>query len=308
MCECKDCTRRCAAASSLFVSEAPAARDSLYIHEKASQLPLVARAIFGMWPANSNFANVPVKYRALLVRKSTMSNFKLAATCALAATLSLQAFAQEEHSIATEVELGAIITSGNTEDQNIKYKVVFDWDRGIWEYRLSSEGFRSKKDRLLAAQRVYHVARAQYTINEDSFILTRLAYEDDRFSGFDSQSDFSVSYGRNLLLDVTSMELSVNVGAGIRRSVTQLETSNEAILRFESNYAWNLSETAEFTQDFSLESGSESSVYRSESAIQTNIMENLSMKFSVKVKHQTEVPLLREKTDTETAVTLVWRF
>lgn len=224
------------------------------------------------------------------------------------ATACLPVFAQEESSISTEIELGAIFTSGNTEDQNIKYKVVIDWDRGDWDYRFSSDGFRSKKEKELAAQRVYHVARAQYTINEDSFMLGRLAYEDDRFSGFDNQSDISVSYGRNFLQNVSSMELSANIGVGMRRSVTEIETSDEAILRGEANYAWNLSETADFTQDFSVESGSDSSIMRSETAIQTDILENLSMKFSIKVKHQTEVPLFREKTDTETAVTLVWRF
>lgn len=224
------------------------------------------------------------------------------------ATACLPVFAQEESSISTEIELGAIFTSGNTEDQNIKYKVVFDWDRGDWDYRLSSDGFRSKKEKELAAQRVYHVARAEYTINEDSFVLGRLAYEDDRFSGFDSQSDISVSYGRNLLRNISSMELSANIGVGMRRSVTEIETSDEAIVRVEGNYLWNLSERAEFTQDVSVESGSDSNIMRSETAIQTDILENLSMKFSIKVKHQTEVPLLREKTDTETAVTLVWRF
>jgi putative salt-induced outer membrane protein len=237
-----------------------------------------------------------------------MSNSHRILACVLAAAISSPSLAQEESSMATQVELGAIITSGNTEDQNIKYKVVFDWDTGDWAYRLSSEGFRSKKEKELAAQRVYHVARAQYTINEDSFVLGRAAYEDDRFSGFDSQSDLSLSYGRNLLNNIQTMQLAVNLGVGVRRSETAIETTSEAILRAEANYAWDLSETADLNQDFSIESGSDSSIYRSESAIQTDIMENLSMKFSVKVKHQTEVPLLREKTDTETAVTLVWRF
>ena len=52
----------------------------------------------------------------------------------------------------------------------------------------------------------------------------------------------------------------------------------------------------------------ETSIYRSESAIESEIMENLSLRFSVKLKHQSEVPIGREKTDTETAVTLVWNF
>lgn len=237
-----------------------------------------------------------------------MNHARPATALALALLFTTTLTAQEEKRVSTEVELGAIITSGNTEDENIKYKVVVDWDRDDWGYRFSSDGFRSSKNDILAAQRLYHVARAQYTINEDSFILTRLAYEDDRFSGFESQSDLSVSYGRNLMRNRPNMDFSVNVGAGVRRSETETDTSNEAIGRFEGNYIWNLSESADFSQDFSVEAGSDSSIYRSETAIETAIMENLALKFSIKVKHQSEVPLFREKTDTETAVTLVWSF
>jgi putative salt-induced outer membrane protein len=80
------------------------------------------------------------------------------------------------------------------------------------------------------------------------------------------------------------------------------------IARLAANYNWNVSESADFIQDFSIDAGSDSSIYRSETGIQTDIRENLSLKFSVKVKHQTDVPLNREKTDTETAITLVLNF
>ncbi len=226
----------------------------------------------------------------------------------LLAVFSTVAFAREEKSISAQLELGASFTSGNTEDENVKYKLTADWDRGNWDYRFSSDGFRSAAADVLAAQRLYHVLSADYTSTADSFIKTRLAYEDDRFSGFESQSDFTVSYGRNLLRSRDNMALALNLGAGARRSETETETENEGIARFAGNYEWNLSETASFLQDFSIESGSSSSIYRSESAIQANIIDNLSLKFSVKVKHQTEVPAKREKTDTETAVTLVLNF
>jgi putative salt-induced outer membrane protein len=222
--------------------------------------------------------------------------------------LSLPVFAQEENTISTEIEFGAIVTSGNSDDQNVKFKGTVDWNRGDWIYGFSSDGFRSSKNNRLNAQRLYHVGRAGHNINEFSFINARVSYEDDRFSGFDSQSDFSVNYGRNMLRSSSSMTLAMNVGLGMRRSVQMDKSSNEAIGRVEGNYVWNLSPTAFFTQDFSLDSGSDSSIYRSESGIQSQIMDNLSLRFSIKIKHQTQVPVGREKTDTETAATLVLSF
>jgi putative salt-induced outer membrane protein len=237
-----------------------------------------------------------------------MKNLLVGSVCSVLTLFSTASFSQEEKSIATELELGAIITSGNTEDENIKYGLTIDWDRGDWDYRFSSDGFRSSRESDLTAQRLYHVANADYTFDAASFIKTRLAYEDDRFSGFESQSDLTINYGRKLLLDRDNMSLALNFGAGVRRSETETDTENVAITRFEGNYEWNLSETAKLLQDFSIDSGSDSNIYRSESAIQTNILDNLSMKFSVKVKHQTDVPINREKTDTQTAITLVLDF
>lgn len=226
----------------------------------------------------------------------------------IVAIFSLGASAQQQSDIATQVELGAIFTSGNTENESIKYKIATDWDRDVWNYRFTSEGFRSSQNGISNAQRLYHTARANYTINELSYVQGRLAYENDKFSGFDSQSDITVSYGRSVLPNRQNMTLDLTVGAGVRRSVTDIETNNEAIARLAANYNWNLSESADFIQDFAVEAGSDSSIYRSETGIQTAIMENLSMKFSVKVKHQTDVPINREKTDTETSITLVFNF
>ena len=229
--------------------------------------------------------------------------------CSLLMVFSLHTSAQEESSVATQLELGAIFTSGNTENENIKYEVTVDWNQSEnWKYQFTSDGFRSSQDGVSNAQRLYHTASGNHTINPNSYLQGRIAYENDKFSGFESQSDITVSYGRNMLQSRVNMILGLTGGIGIRRSETEFETQSVIIARLAANYGWNVSESADFIQDFSIETGSDSSIYRSETGIQTDIRENLSLKFSVKVKHQTEVPLYREKTDTETAITLVLNF
>lgn len=238
-----------------------------------------------------------------------MENSLTYGLCSLLVVFSLHASAQEESSVATQLELGAIFTSGNTENENIKYKVTVDWNQSEnWDYQFTSDGFRSSQNGVSNAQRLYHTASGNHTINPDSYLQGRIAYENDKFSGFESQSDITVSYGRNMLQRRANMTLGLTAGIGIRRSETEFEAQRVTIARLAANYGWNVSESADFIQDFSIETGSDSSIYRSETGIQTEIRENLSLKFSVKVKHQTEVPLYREKTDTETAITLVLNF
>ena len=238
-----------------------------------------------------------------------MRNLLAYGLCSLLVVFSLHASAQEESSVATQLELGAIFTSGNTENENVKYKVSVDWNQSEnWDYQFTSDGFRSSQDGVSNAQRLYHTASGNHTINPDSYLQGRIAYENDKFSGFESQSDITVSYGRNMLQRRANMTLGLTAGIGIRRSETEFEAQRVTIARLAANYGWNVSESADFIQDFSIETGSDRSIYRSETGIQTDIRENLSLKFSVKVKHQTEVPLNREKTDTETSITLVLNF
>ena len=226
----------------------------------------------------------------------------------LMSVFSLSAHSQEESGLATQVEFGAIFTSGNTENENIKYKIVLDWVQQNWDYKFTSDGFRSSQDGISNAQRLYHSASANYTNNEVSYAQGRVAYENDKFSGFDNQSDVTFSYGRNVLQNRDNMSLALTAGVGARRSVIEGDADTEGLVRFSANYLWNLSESADFIQDFSVDAGSNSSIYRTETGIQTDILENLSLKFTVKVKHQTDVPIDREKTDTETAITLVLNF
>lgn len=208
----------------------------------------------------------------------------------------------------TQIELGAIFTSGNSEDENINFKGSINYGLNDWDYGFSVDGFRSSKNDTLNAQRIYYVGNANYTLSESSFVSTRLAHDNDKFSGYDSQTDLSVNYGRNMSLSRSNMGLTLNAGVGLRQSKSDDGDFDEGILRLAGNYNWDISETASFKQDLSAESGNETSIFRSESSIETNILDNLSLKFSINIKHQTEVPVGRKKTDTETAVTFVLDF
>ncbi len=232
----------------------------------------------------------------------------LAALCFLAATFSHISFAQEaEDPLVTELELGAIFTSGNTENQNIKFKGTVTWLREAWEYGFSLEGFRSSEEDELSAQRVYGVADATFNMTEDTFILTRAAHEEDRFSGYDSQSDVTVSFGQNLLRNRENVDWNYTLGGGVRTSSTDEEDFTEGVIRAATEFSWNITDNATFKQNLSVEAGEQSSITRTETSIQSDIMENLSMKFTFKVKNQSEVPVGREKTDTEASVTLLLR-
>ena len=222
--------------------------------------------------------------------------------------VSGQAMAQQTNEVVTEIELGAIFTSGNTEEQNVKYGIAVDWLRENWEYQFTSDGLRNSRDGEVTAQKYYHVARGRRELSETSYFAIRGAYEDDRFSGYHYHADSTASYGRTWLNNIDNMSLDTDIGPGYRISESEEEDLNELIVRVGAEYEWGISDTANFYQNLALEFGQDSNIYRSETGIESAVMDNLSLRLSFNVKHQTEVPIGRENTDTETAITLVWSF
>lgn len=226
----------------------------------------------------------------------------------LLASMSSWAMAQEENGITREIELGGLFTSGNTEESSLNFAAAMNIVRDRWEYNFSLDGLYSSSDSKVKGQRLYGVASANYDISDDSFFQTRVSHENDRFSGFDSQSDLTFSYGRDFLQNQPNMGLALNAGVGVRWSRLDDSDFDEPIIRMAGDYDWTLSDSAVFNQELSTEVGTDSNIYRSVSSIETRILENLSLRFSLKIKHQTDVPVGRDKTDTETAVTLVMNF
>jgi putative salt-induced outer membrane protein len=69
-----------------------------------------------------------------------------------------------------------------------------------------------------------------------------------------------------------------------------------------------LSETATFTQDLAVESGSTNTYMESKTALSARLVRNLALVASYTIKSNSEVPVGTEKTDTFTALSLEYAF
>jgi len=210
----------------------------------------------------------------------------------------------------SEFEVGAVVTTGNTDEQNFKVRARVSGEPAdsMFKHNLSLDLLNNSKDDEKTAQKLYIAYQTDYKLAEHHSLFSRVAYEDDKFSGFDYQTDFTVGYNRQLIKDAVQ-ELGLAAGVGYRRSVFDNgDSDGEPILRLAGTYQWQVSDTAQFRQLLSMDIGSESTISRSETSLQADISGSLAMKVALLVKHQSEVPLNRDKTDTETSLTLVYRF
>jgi putative salt-induced outer membrane protein len=65
------------------------------------------------------------------------------------------------------------------------------------------------------------------------------------------------------------------------------EDVSEAIVGVSTDYTGDLSDSARLIQSIGVDIGEQTTIGRSETAVESDIMSNLSMKFGVKIKHQT---------------------
>ena len=206
------------------------------------------------------------------------------------------------------VELGMVNTTGNTETQTINAKAKGALEQKDWRHTVTFESLTSSDQNVTTAERYVLNGQSDYKIGNHNYFFIMLNYEDDRFSGYDYRVTEAVGYGRRVLHE-PDMTLDLEIGPGARQS--ELETGgseDEITLRGAAKFAWKLSDTSSFTEDLTVDAGEDTTVTKSVTALTAQINGSLATKVTYTVKNTSDVPVGVEKTDTETAVTLVYSF
>lgn len=217
---------------------------------------------------------------------------------------------------AGEVELGVLLTSGNTDETNINSGLGLEYDAANWRNSGRFRSLFSETDDTTTAEKYEADAETNYKFTEQQYWFVRGSYDDDRFSGFDYRSSVTTGYGNRVWTAGERSFLDLSVGAGYR--FARLEEPNddgerdedEAIARLAGQFDYALSDNALFRQKLSTEVGlSENDVItESETSIQANLLGNLSMKVAYLVTHLSDPPGGSTSTDTETSLALLYGF
>lgn len=207
-----------------------------------------------------------------------------------------------------EAELGLIYTSGNTETDTVNGKAKIGTEYDKWRHAAEISALKTSDQTGTTAQRYEAKGQSDYKFAEKEYFFGLITYEDDRFSGYDYRATIAVGYGRRVY-NANAMMLDLEAGPGARRSkITNGNTDNDFFVRGAAKYAWAITTTSKFTEDLTVESGSDATISKSVTALSSKINGNLAMKVSYTFKHTSDVPPGFKKTDTETAITLVYSY
>lgn len=216
----------------------------------------------------------------------------------------------------SEVELGFIRTTGNTETQTTSIKAGATYEVDKWRHNAHAEGYgqQSKGDAgetVVSAERYELSGKTDYKFSELDYAFGLLKLQKDRFSGYVYDHIVSAGYGRKLIKQ-DDMELDVELGPGARifkvDATPEVSGETEAVLRMSGKYWWAITGNSKFTQELNTEIGEAITSSQSITGVQANINSTLALKFTYTLRHKTKVPQGNEKLDTETAMTLVYSF
>ena len=251
------------------------------------------------------------------------------------ATLSTAVSAQEIRPWEVEVELGAIATSGNTETTSVHSKVDAKQNLRKFhnEYIFSS---LFKEDEVLqddntktkekTADKYLVSAKSAYLLegekpkdeNKSSYLFGFASYTHDKFGSYRTYETVALGYG-DWLYSNDTVNWFVEAGPGYFRGEKVVETDNPdqpylleeeqgGLARLATELQWQFSQTAVFKQIVSVEYASDNTRTLSETSVAASITNAMQMKVGFAVASDSKVAPGKEKTDTTTSATLVYKF
>lgn len=222
---------------------------------------------------------------------------------------AVNAAAEEEESPwSGTVSFAYLATSGNTENQSYNGAAEVSYASNKWTHTANASAIGAAESDTTTAEAYQAGWKSEYAIKEHDFLFGLIDWRKDRFSGFDQQLSTTFGYGRRLV-NTEKHVLSVDAGLGFRSSDLSDGTSDSnAIARGGLDYTWTFSETSAFEQALVVEAGPDNTFYESVSAVRASLLGDLALVLSFTVRHNSDVPVGNENTDTFTAISLEYAF
>lgn len=224
----------------------------------------------------------------------------------------------EERTWNTSAELGAITTSGNTTGTSVTGTIDARQELEDWSNQYILSGF-FKEDKtqtedgdekyVRSAERLSLSARAAYKLVDDGERLFVLgSHVDDRFGAYTRYSSLSVGRAKRLFKSpdkIVDVELGPGYFSGVRATG---EEEDGVTVRGAANVRWQISDSALLSQTIAVEKGTSNTHSVAETALSTKINDTMKMKAAFSARNDSNVPVEKKNTDTQTSVTLVYSF
>lgn len=267
---------------------------------------------------------------------------KLLLGAALLAALPAVALADEGWSGSGEAGLAA--SRGNSKSENVNIKLAFKKEDQTWKHQAYLTALRSKGQTTvsnavigpdgqpviidstnydLTANRYEVGGSSGFKLDERSYIVGALRYENDDFSSYEYQWTASIGYGYTMIKNART-ELSFEVGPGYKRyderpyaviggvppvtTIVNPDVDGEVIGRGLVAFKHQLTDSTSFENTLLIEAGSSNKFMQNDTGLAVSMTDKLALKLGYQVRRNSDVTPGSKKTDQLLTTNLVYKF
>lgn len=216
-----------------------------------------------------------------------------------------------------EVELGASVLTGNTEEQAFAAAVDLEKQTAKWDHDLNATIDHKRESGETTKDRYFLAYSSQRKLSRRLYVVGVLWGERDRFAGYNFRFSESLGLGYRLV-DRPGLKLRVEAAPALRQASYLSDASDHsddannyestAAARVAGYLTWRLSPRLEYTQSLVTYLDTKNATLLAASALTTRLQGPLSARASYEVRHEEAPPQGRRKTDATSRLTLVFGF
>ena len=206
-------------------------------------------------------------------------------------------------------EFGLAIAKGNSDNRTLNAKLGLAIETDKWTHALGAALLYGESDGDESARRYEVFGTTGYRLGERSYLSGSTRQQRDRFAGDEYQWTAAGGYGYEAIHNEAT-KLVFEIGGGYRWSKLQgvrVHTS-EGIGRGFMNFRHAFNDNTSVYDTLLIEAGSKNTFVRNDVGVMVKMSEALALKAGIEIRHNTEVPEGRKKTDTLTTVNVVYGF
>ena len=205
-------------------------------------------------------------------------------------------------------KLGAVITSGNTDTQNLNAEIRERYQGKQWRHEFLTTALRSFNESALNAERYLADYKLLYRLLPQSSFYWSARGVRDRFSGFESQYFLTSGY-QHLLIEEYNSSLTVEIGVGYtRQQLSDDREQNNLVLRNGVAYSHDFVNNNQFRFDLLVLSNSKNTSATGNIALKARLFGNLGAEMALALSHNTAPPADKKQTDVTTTLGFVYDF
>jgi putative salt-induced outer membrane protein len=206
------------------------------------------------------------------------------------------------------IAAGYVAVSGNSDSttSNFKGEVTYDHDR--WHDSALATALGASQNGETNSEAYKAQVKTKYDLTEIIYAFGLAEWNKDRFTSYEHQI-FEVGGLGWRVFHTKSQELNLEGGIGATQSELQDgSNNNEVVARIGADYHWHISEKGLFSEKLASTRGSDNTYFESLTELKAGVIGNLALVLGYLVKHNTDVLPGTDKTDTQTSISLEYKF